>query len=474
MIRGIAWNTFGIWAQKAFGFIAAIFLARLLTPSDYAIAGLAGAAMGIFRILIAHGFGYAIVQREELDDISCHSIFWFLSFAGLALGGTVVLLASQVAKFYNSFALVAVIRVLSLSLMIGMASIVPRSLLQRAMRFREINLLAVLGSGIGSLLGVGMAFLGFGYWALIVPGLGASLFVSIFTFRISGYRPKLAFEWMEIKRASNFGFLLTLSGLLYYLMRNVDYLIMGRFWSKADFGQYYFAFEKHSRPSQMLIRQISGVLLPGFSRLQNDLNRFRSAFLRATHDLCMIVYPIHVLLIGLADPLIPWIFGNQWGPSVPIFRIFFLHALLVIPNTFSSNVRIALNRPHFSLYISVLVVSTTLLVVLWLGKIGAGIVETATCLLFIWVLSVPIDLGYSLRLMHLSWKELWCNLKGLVGITIMMALALVACRVIAHASGWPTWLMVLMATLLPSALYLFLTRHLIAGLFKKIRSAFVK
>ena len=430
--------------------------------------------MGIFRILIAHGFGYAIVQRKELDDISCHSIFWFLSLAGLALGGTVVLLAPLVAKFYNSYALVVVIRVLSLSLIIGMISIVPRSLLQRAMRFREINFLAVLGSGIGALLGVGIALLGYGYWALIVPGLGASLFTSIFAFRISGYWPKLAFEWMEIKRASNFGFLLTLSGLLYYLARNVDYLIMGRFWSKAVFGQYYFAFEMHAKPSRMIIRQISNVLVPGFSRVQNDLSRFRRGFLRATHDLCMIVYPIHVLLIGLTDPLIPWIFGDQWRQSVPVFRIFFLHALLVIPVTLSSNVRIALNRPKVTLFFSVLIVSVTLPTMLLLGKIGADISEVATCLLFIGVLIFPLDLGYSLRLMHMSWKEMWCYLRGLVGITILMALSLVACRVIAYVFGWPTWLMVMMATLLPSGVYLFLTRHLIAGLFKKIRSALVK
>ena len=463
-----------MWSQRALGFIATIFIARLLTPSDYAIAGLAGAAMGIFRILIAHGYGYAIVQREELDDILCHSIFWFLSSTGLVLGCIVMILSTQIAIFYNSVELVLIIKILSLSLIIGMVSIVPRSLLQRDMRFREINLLAVLGSVIGSLLGVCMAFLGYGYWALIVPGLVTMTIVSIFTFRISGYKPKLLFEWLEIKKANSLGVSLTLSSLIFYLMKNIDYLIMGRIWSKADFGQYYFAFETHSKPNQIFIRQISGVLLPGFSRLQDDLNRLSSGFLKATHSLCMIVFPINILLIGLADTLIPMIFGNQWEPSIPVFQIFLLHSLVVLPVTFSSNVRIALNRPQFGLYLGTVIAVTTISVVLWLAKIGAGIVVTATCLLFIWIFFSPIDLGYSLRLMNLSWTEMWRNLKGLIGITIMMALTLAACRVISHENGWPIWRMVLMTTLLPSALYLFLTRHLITELYKKIRIAFVK
>jgi O-antigen/teichoic acid export membrane protein len=474
VLRGAVWNAFGIWSQKALGVIAVVVLARLLTPADYAIAGLAGAAMGLFRILIAHGFGYALVQRKELDEVCCHSIFWFLAFVGMGLSGLVVLLAPWIAQFYSSSALVLVIQVLSFGLIIGMISSVPRSLLQRAMRFREINFLAVSGSGLSALLGVGMAWMGYGYWALIAPGLGASLFTSVLAFWISGYRPKRAFQWAEIKRSSNFGVSVTVSNILGYLGSNIDYLVMGRFWNKTDFGQYYFAFENFSKPHQMLTRQLGGVLLPAFSRVQDDLSRLRRGFLGGTRVMCLVVCPVHVLLIGLADPLIPWIFGEQWRPSVPVFQVFFLHVLLVAPSSLSNDIILALNRPQFGMFFNALRISVTLPVLLWLGMTGAGIVKTAICLLFVWLLFFPLWLGYSLRLMRLSLKEMWHYLRGLVTFTAVMALVLVVCRVIAQVKGWPTWLMVLMAALLPSAVFLFLARNLFIDLFKQIRTALVR
>ena len=471
VLRGAAWNTFGVWFQKAIGIVATVAIARLLMPTDYAIAGLAGAAMGFFRVLTAHGFGYALVQRKELDEITCHSIFWFLSFVGLGLGGIVVLIAPWMAQFYDSPELERVIQILSLSLIIGMFSSVPRSLLQRAMRFREINILAVVGGALAALMGVGMAWTGYGYWALIVPALGASLLTSILVFRISSYYPKPEFKWMEIKKHSNFGLSVTLSNVLGYLGSNIDYLVMGRFWTKADFGQYYFAFEKFGKPHQMLTRQLGGVLLPAFSRVQTDLNRMRRGFLKGTHSMCLIIYPIHILLIGLADPLIPLIFGEQWWPSVPVFQVFFIHILLVAPSSLSNDIILALKRPQFSLLFNALRIAVTFPVLLWLGVTGASITKAAVCLLIIWLTFFPLWLGYSLYLMQLSLKEMWLYLRGLVGITVVMALVLVVCRVVAEINGWPVWLMLLLAASLPSGMYLFLTRHHISDLFKKIVSS---
>jgi len=474
VLRGAFWNTFGIWFQKAIGIGATVVIARLLTPTDYAIAGLAGAAMGFFRILTAHGFGYALVQRKELDEITCHSIFWFLSFVGLGLGVIVVLIAPWTSQFYDSPELIQVMQILSLSLIISMLSSVPRSLLQRAMRFREINILAVLGGGIAAILGIGMAWSGYGYWALIVPALGASLLTSISVFWISSYYPKPVFKWMEIKKSSNFGLSVTLSNVLGYLGSNIDYLIMGRFWTRANFGQYYFAFEQFGKPHQMLTRQLGGVLLPAFSRVQDDLSRLRSGFLKGTHSMCLMLYPIHILLIGLANPLIPLIFGEQWRPSIPVFQVFFIHILIVAPSSISNEVILALKRPQFSLLFNVLRIAVTLPVLLWLGMTGASITKTAVCLLFIWLLFFPLWLGYSLYLMRLSLKEMWHYMRGLVGITVVMALVMVACRVVAEINGWPIWLMFLMTVSLSSGVYLILARQYIFDLLKIIRSSLAK
>ena len=471
VVRGAGWNVAGTAAQKALTLGAGIIVARLLSPTDYAIAGLAASVMGVFFTLTAQGFAQALIQRKELTDLACHSVFWLMTLAGLGLSSLVIVSAPWLAQFYSQPTLVPVMWVLASSLVISMIGAVPNALLQRAMRFREINLIGIIGGMASAILGIGIAWLGYGYWALIMPGIGATLFTAVRAFWLSGYRPARAFRWGELKAVSAFGLSMLGSNLLQYFSDNGDYLIMGRFWSPANFGQYYFAFERSRQPFNLVIGQLSSVVFPAFSRIQNDPERLRRAFLRGTFSICLLAFPLHVLLIGLADPLVPWIFGEQWRPAVPVFQVFATFAFVRGVGSLVSPGLLALNRVQAALAFNVFRVMAAVPTLLYLGFHGASIEQTSVVLLAIWIVQAPFFIGYLYRQINLSWAESWRSLRSLVGITTLMGIILVTSRMLVEAMSWPTWAMVVVSTILPSAAFVLLARHHLLQTLQQVRLA---
>jgi O-antigen/teichoic acid export membrane protein len=472
VVRGAAWNTVGAVAQKAITLGATVIVARLLTPPDYAVAGLAGSVMGIFGMLAAHGFAYALIQRQELTDIACHSVFWFMTVTGLAISVLAVAAAPGLAGFYKQPALIPVMGALALSLLVSMIGAVPNILLQRAMSFREINLISIVGGMLSAVLGIGTAWLGYGYWALITPSIGAGLFMAVYAFRLSGYRPAWAFRWREIKALSTFGFSTLGTNVVYYFAENLDYLIMGRFWSPADFGQYYFAFEKSRQPYYLVMTQIGSTIFPALSRVQQDLDRLRRALLQGTSFVCMIIFPLHVLLIGLADPLVPWIFGEQWRPAVPVFQILAAFAFVRGLASLVGDALLALDRAQTVLAFNVFRITVILPTLVYLGLHRASIVQVPIVLVVVWIVQTPFFVWPLYRQINLSWREAWHSLKDVIEATTAMGLVLILSRTFARVAAWPMWAMVVASILVSSTTYTWLARHTLRQALRRVLTAF--
>ena len=462
----------GTGFQRVFQLGAGIVIARILLPTDFAIAGLAGAVAGIFSIFTAHGFGLALVQRKDLTDVAIHSVFWFLTILGIFLGGITVLLAPFVAKFYNQSAVTSVMYVLSISIVIGMIGSVPHTLLVRAMRFREINIIAGLGGAIAAVLGIAIAWQGYGYWALIMPPLGTVIVKVILSFWYSKYKPVKKFHIQEIRDASNFGFSVMGSNLAYYFASNLDYLIMGRFWSPTLFGLYYFAYNKSRLISIIITQQMSSTILPAFSRIQNDIPRLRRAFLKGSYAMGLVYLPIHVMVIGLADPLVPWIFGEQWAPSVPVFRVFAALAFVAPLTGLVTDTLFALNLPRIPLYYNIFRVSVVLPVLMLLGIYRANILTTALILLFIWYFQALIYAGYLFRRIRLSLTEIWSNLRSIVLASMLMACLLFVSRTGLELFNWQEWLVIMISIVVPILAFIVLTWSSYAEIYKQLRKTF--
>jgi PST family polysaccharide transporter len=450
---------------------ATVVIARLLTPTDYAIGGLALTVMGFFTVFTAQGFGQALVQTSSLSDSMCNSAFWPMVVGGVGLGALATAFAPWVARFYSQPALVPVIWVLALGLAASTIGSVPNALLYRAMRFRGISLIRVIGGLLAAGLGIGMAWLGCGYWALIVPNVATPLAITAGAFWLSGYRPSRSFRWSEFRALSVFGFSMLGSNLVQYFSDRSDMLIMGRFWSPAAYGHYYFALEQSRQPFSFVMSQTGAVFFPAFSRIHEDQERLKASFLRSTRIFCMFIFPFHVLLIGLADPLLPWLFGDQWRPAVLVFQIFAAFAFVRALASLVPSSLLALNHAPAILAFNVFRAIVTILAVLFLGQRRMDIETTAIVLVVIRLVQIPVFIGYLYKQIHLGWVESWRSLKPLATATIIMAFVFFGIRVIAQGANWLAWQWITVSVIFSLGVFVLLTRQQIFQIIKEINLA---
>jgi O-antigen/teichoic acid export membrane protein len=415
--------------------LATIYVARQLSPNDYSIAGVSLAVMGTFTVLTAQGFALALIQRENLDDLTSHSVFWLMLVVGLLLGSLAILLASPIAAFYQRPELVQIIWILVASLLINMLGAVPNALLERALRFKELNIITVVCAILSAITGILLAWLGYGYWALIIPAVVLSIVTTVGAFLVSGFRPKWLFSIAQVRALSPFGLSLLGSNLVLYLNDNGDYLIMSRFWGVTDFGNYYFAFERSRQPFNLLMSQLNRVIFPAFSQIQKDVDLLRKAIIVGTRHFCIIVFPLYVILIGFADPFVPWIFGEQWRPAIPVFQVFSVFAFarafaVLVPGTL-----LAINRPQahliFNLFRAIVILPTLFI----LGFNNANILTTSFVLLLIWILQLPFFVGYLFRKIGIDLKTAWLEFRKLLFATIIMAISMEISKIALNELG---------------------------------------
>jgi len=471
IIRSAAWNVVGTVVKQGITIGATVIVARLLSPGDYAIGGLAISVMGLFAALTGQGFAQALVQRKDLSDITCHSVFWPMAISGIALTGLAVTLAPWLARFYDQPALIPVIWALSVGLAFGMVGAVPNALLQRAMRFREINVIGIAGGLVSAGLGIGAAALGFGYWALIAPVIGSMVAVAIGAFGLSGYRPRLVFSWVEFKTVVAFGLSLLGSNLLLYVDDYSDRLILGRFWTAEAFGYYYFALERSRQPFSLIMGQLSAVIFPAFSAIQDDYVRLRRAVIFGTHRFCLIVFPLYVLLVVLADPALPWLFGQQWRPAIPIFQIFAAFSFArgfaaLVPGTY-----LAIGRPQAHLIFNIFRVGLILPTLIYLGFRGTNALITSITLCVIWLVQLPFFVGYLFQQIRVELRDVWWVFKWLLLATAIMYVVALSSRAVLNTLGWSSLAVISVSSIVSLSVFAVLMRGDLLNMVHQIRGA---
>jgi len=433
--RGFAWNALGSGVSQVVAIGATIVVANWLTPVDYAIGGLALAAMGLFHVLSTAGFATAIIRIPELTDETCDSVFWAVTgVTGIVALGA-VLLSPVLATFYERPEIARVIPLLAIGLFASSLAAVPNAMIQRAMRFRAVGGIRVVVTFIGAGTGIYLAVAGYGYYALIVPGVVSAVAGAISAFAFARYRPRLRFSRAEFAKVRTFGLSSLGSSIVLYLSDNSDYLILGGLWTAGIFGHYYFAFERARQPFNIVCGQLREVLFPALSRVQDDLAKIRRAYLEGTEKFCLLMFPLHVALIGTADVVVPFVFGSQWEPAVPVFQVFagvaFLRSLSVVTTT----IFFALDRAQYDLFFNVFRVVLTVPAIALLAYYGAGAVTVSILLLSIIAIQTPFFLWLLHRTIELPHREVLRARAPLVTAALVMGAALVATRVLVSRSG---------------------------------------
>lgn len=334
--------------------IVSIFLARILTPSDFGTVSLVMVFTTIMQVFVDSGLGTALIQKKDADDLDFSSVFYFIFFVCLILYAGMFVAAPYIAEFYNDLSLTAIIRVISLTIVISGVKGIQQSYVSRNMLFKRFFFATLGGTIFSAFLGIAMAYAGCGVWAIVAQQLSNTAIDTLILWITVKWRPKKMFSWERLRGLLSYGWKLLVSSLLDTVYNNLRNLIIGKIYTSADLA-YYNQGDKFPKVVVTNINtSIDSVLLPSMSEEQDHANRVKSMTRRAIKTSTYIMAPLMMGLLFCAEPIVKLLLTDKWLPCVPYLRIFCFTYLFWPIHTANLNAVKAMGRSDLFLRLEII------------------------------------------------------------------------------------------------------------------------
>ena len=315
------WRLFELIGSQGVSFIVSIILARKLLPSDYGVVAIVSVIISIVDIFATKGFGTALIQKKDADTIDFSTVFYFNIAFTVVLYGLMFLCAPQIAIFYGNQEITLLIRVLCIRILFSGVNSVQQAYIAKRMEFKKFFFATFGGTLISAVVGIVMAYTGFGAWALVWQYLVNVIVDTIVLWIISGWRPTREFSSRRLKGLFQYGWKIMCAGLLGTFYNNLQSIIIGKKYTEADLAYY----SKGKQLPQTIISSISvameGVMFPAMSNCQNVRGEVKTIAKKSITMSTYITFPVVMGLFAVADSLIVLLFTEKWINCIPLLRV---------------------------------------------------------------------------------------------------------------------------------------------------------
>ncbi len=337
VVSGFKWKIATTVVSEGTRVGAAVVLARLLTPKDYGVAGMAMVFAGFVALFTDLGFGAALVQRRAITEDDRSTAFWAsLGVAAIAASVTVAL-SGEVAAFFGQAQVRVLVIVLSVGFPLGALSATQSALLNRQLAYRSLELRQIFGVLVGAVVAIVVAVRGYGVWAIVANFLATNATSTVLLWYFSSWRPHFRFSRASLLSMGGFGMKLTGTRILHYANLNTDNTLVGRFLGAPALGTYGLAYNVMFTPMTRINLPIYAVITPALSRMQHDPPRLRSAWLRSKRLSAALLAPAFLAIIVVAPDFVRVVFGSKWDAAVPVVRLLCVaglaHSLVALNST---------------------------------------------------------------------------------------------------------------------------------------------
>ena len=403
IISNFIWRFLERCGAQGVTLVVSIILARILDPSEYGTIALITVFITILQVFVDSGMGNALIQKKEADDLDFSSVFWFNLIMCICLYLLMYFCAPLISEFYKMPELTPIIRVLSLILIISGVKNVQQAYVCRNMLFKKF-FFSTLGGTIGAaLVGITMAYCGFGIWALVAQMLFNSFVDTVILWVTVKWRPIWAFSKERLKVLFSYGWKLLVSALVDTIYKDVRQLIIGKIYTKEDLAFY----NQGQRFPKLIITNINSsidsVLLPVMSGVQDDTTAIKQMTRRSIITSTYLIMPLMVGLAVCAKPLVSLILTEKWLYCVPFLRVFCVSFAFFPIHTANLNAIKAMGKSGLFLKLEIIkkIVSVTALVAtMWISPLAMAYSLLATS-----VLGQIINAWPNKKLMNYSYLE---------------------------------------------------------------------
>ncbi|HKP54316.1 MAG TPA: lipopolysaccharide biosynthesis protein [Chloroflexia bacterium] len=429
--QGAAWNYAAFLVSKGLLFVATLILARLLTPEEFGLVGMALLVITVLEIFRDFGIGAALIYRqgEEEREAAANVAFWLSASIGIALFTLNWFLAPVTVQFFKTGnparaeLMATLLRVLGFSLLFASLGSTHDALLQKEINYRRRMVPEVGRTLVKGTLSVVLALIGWGVWSLVIGQVVGEGIATILLWATSKWRPRRVLDRSLLRPMAGYGSQIMMSNGLGTMVADIDYFIIARLLGEAALGLYTLAFRIPEMIISNLSRAVSAVAFPVAARLQADLPAMREAYLRMQHYMLLILAPLGFGLAAATPTIMHALFQARWDPAIPVMQLLSVYMVLGAISHWPGVVYKAVGRPGILNTLSFVKLSL-LVPVLWTGAAIASIEGVAWGQVIVQSVGIAIDMVVIARFVNISVTS---NLRAIwppFGAAIVMALAM--------------------------------------------------
>ena len=331
IISSLIWKFMERMGIQGTQFVVSIVLARLLAPDDFGLIALVMAVIAIANVFVQSGLGTALIQKKDADDTDFSSVFHASLLLAAVVYAIIFFTAPLIADFYDKQALIPIIRVLTLSLFIGVFNSIQYAYVARQMMFKKLFFRSIGSMIPSSIIGIVMAFTGFGVWALVAQQLSNAFLSVLIMWFVVPWRPQWILSFESLKKLFSFGWKLLISSVIDTVYSQIQSFIIGKMFSTASLAFY----DRGSHFPYIVVNNINNsiqaVMLPSLSAYQDDKPQVKKMVRRAIVTSSFLIIPMMAGLAAAAEPIVKILLGDKWLPCIPFVQIFcFIYAFYPI------------------------------------------------------------------------------------------------------------------------------------------------
>lgn len=424
--KGVVWSVIQKWGRELITLITFIVLSRLLPPEAFGLVAMATVFTAFMEIFLDQGTSAAIVQHPEITQDHLNTAFWTSVITGVLLTVMGVAFSGVIASFYDEPRLAPILMWLSVSFVVIALSSTQIAILQRELAFKNLAARSLAAAAVGGIVGVGMAFAGYGVWSLVGQNLANGIAAAVVLWSTSDWRPGFGFSKKYFKELFSFGISIVGNNILTFFTRRSDDFLIGYFLGPVMLGYYTIGY----RLLLVIIRLVTGIInsvaFPTFSRLQDNLERMRNAFYQVTQYTSLLAIPAFIGLAVLAPEIVPVFFGEQWMPSVPVMQILAMIGILQSVLFFNGSVMKATGKPNW--YLGIMLLTAICSIIGFLITVQWGIYAVAASFVIAGYLVAPVSYYVLHKLINIDLKTYLLQFAAPLMASLLMAAVIIGLK----------------------------------------------
>jgi teichuronic acid exporter len=352
ILGGAFWVAASQVLVQGIRFVGLLFLVRVLLPEDFGLVAMCTVVTGVTAIFIEMGLPNALIQARELSAVQRSSASWVCFGLAAVMSGIVILTAPLLSSLFKEPRVAALLQVFSLGFIINALAVVPDAVLRRDIRFKEVGVADAARAVCYVGAAVPLALGGFGAWSLVGGELTGAVARLVALTWLSRQRPFGRFSANSMKPLLSFGIKNAASSLCHSARLQADTFIVGRALGVGLLGGYDIIKKIITAPQQRVSWVLMKVCFPGFSRIQDDDERLRGAYLKVVSITAFITFPLLAYVMANTAPVVSVLFGAKWLFIVGPLRVFCAAGAIISIVTFTGVVILAKGRPGLELKLS--------------------------------------------------------------------------------------------------------------------------